>query len=84
VWFEHSPAFEVTDTTKTSVVALYPLEQDPLASGWLLGGDKLRGKAALVDVREGAGHVILFGFRPQFRGQSMAMYPLIWMALKGW
>jgi hypothetical protein len=37
-----------------------------------------------VDVRQGTGHVLLFGFKPQFRGQSMAMYPLIWMALKGW
>jgi hypothetical protein len=83
-WFEHGPAFETTDSTRTAVIARYPAEADPLLSGWLLGGDRLRGKAALVDVRQGTGHVLLFGFKPQFRGQSMAMYPLIWMALKGW
>jgi hypothetical protein len=81
-WFEHSPAFEVTDTARVAVVARYPADQDPLVSGWLLGGEKLRGKAAMVDVSVAKGHVVLFGFRPQYRGQSMGMYPLIWEALK--
>ncbi|MGZ8468337.1 MAG: M14 family zinc carboxypeptidase [Gemmatirosa sp.] len=81
-WFESSPAFEVTDPTRATVVARYPAQGDPLLSGWLLGAEKLAGKAAMVDVRQGRGHVVLFGFRPQYRGQSMATFPLLWNALR--
>ena len=83
IWFEDGPAFEVTDSARATVVARYPEEGDPLVSGWLLGGDRLRGKGALVEARLGRGRVVLFGFRPQYRAQSMATYPLIWSALAG-
>ena len=82
VWFEASPAFEVTDPSRASVVARYPAQGDPLLSGWLLGAEKIAGKAAMVDVAMGKGHVVLFGFRPQYRAQSMATYPLLWNALR--
>ena len=80
-WFEDSPAFEITDATRAVAVASYPASGDPLLSGWLLGGSKLNGKAALVDVAVGKGHAILFGFRPQYRGQSMNTQPLLWGAI---
>jgi hypothetical protein len=82
IWFEESPAFEITDSTQATAVASYPAVGNPLLSGWLLGGAKLNGKAALVDVKRGSGHVVLFGFRPQYRGQSLTTYPLVWAALQ--
>lgn len=74
VWFESSPAFDVKSGR---VVLRYP-HRDPLLSGWLLGGEQLYGKAALVEVSLGKGKVVLFGFRPQYRAQSWTTYvPLL-------
>ncbi len=80
VWFENGAAFEVTDAS-AAVVARYPATGDPLLSGWLLGGERLNGKAALVEVTKGRGRVVLFGFRPQYRGQTEATLPLLWGAM---
>lgn len=82
VWFEEGPAFAIADTSRAIAVAAYR-SGNPLLSGWLLGGARLTGTAALVEARRGAGHVVLFGFRPQYRGQSMATLPFLWNALLG-
>ena len=63
------------------VIAWYPKDKDPLLSGWLLGRERIKGKAALVEVGMGKGRIILFGFRPQYRGQSLATYPLFFNAI---
>ena len=81
VWFEDSPAFEITDPASATAVLTYPSSGNPLLSGWLLGPTRLNGKAAMVDVRRGRGRVVLYGFRPQYRGQTNATFPLIWSAL---
>jgi hypothetical protein len=77
LWFEASPAFEVE---KGRVLARYD-DGDPLLSGWLLGGERLRGRAALVEALLGKGRVVLFGFRPQYRAQSRATYVALLNAL---
>src|SRR5438067_6911847 len=66
---------------RVKIIAWYPQDKDPLLSGWLLGGDRIKGKAALVEVSMGKGRIILFGFRPQYRGQSLATYPLFFNAI---
>ena len=35
----------------------------------------------MVDVKRGRGHVVLYGFRPQYRGQTPT-FPLIWAAIQ--
>jgi murein tripeptide amidase MpaA len=81
-WVEDSPIFEfdARDADRVHIIARYPLG-DPLLSGWLLGGRKLWGKSALLEVTLGKGRVYLFGFRPQYRAQSLATYPLLFNAI---
>jgi hypothetical protein len=80
-WFENSPAFEVRDAASVKVIAGYPAASSSLLSGWILGDQLLRGKAALVEAKLGKGRVVMFGFRPQYRGQSLATLPLLFNAI---
>ena len=80
-WFEGSPAFEVTDPATVKVIAKYPDSENPLLSGWVLGDKLIRGKAAMVEAKIGKGRVILFGFRPQYRAQSLATLPLLFNSI---
>jgi hypothetical protein len=84
-WVEDSPVFEIKSDplalVRVKIIARYPDSGTPLLSGWLLGDERIRGKAALVEVGLGEGKIYLFGFRPQYRAQSLATYPLLFNAI---
>ena len=79
-YFINSSAFDATDGGKVQVIARYA-KQGVLQSGWLRGEDKIKEKIALAEVTIGKGRVVLFGFRPQHRGQTWGTFPLIWNAI---
>ena len=47
------------------------------------GRSTLAGKAAIVEASVGQGSVVLFGFQPDYRGQTVTTWPLLFNALAG-
>jgi hypothetical protein len=64
-----------------AVLARYPKQTNPLESGLLLHPEAIEGKAAAVELAYGRGRIVLFGFKPQFRGQSHATYKYLFNEL---
>ncbi len=81
VFVFRSPAFTTLDGFKGEALASYQTEGSPLRSGFLLGEKYLNGYAAAMDVEHGQGHVVLFGFQPQWRGQPMGTFRALFNAM---
>lgn len=81
VMFERGPAFEAKRGFKGKVLASYAPTGNPLRSGVLLHPEAIQGKAAAMEVEYGKGKIYLYGFRPQWRGQSHGSYKLLFNTL---
>ena len=82
-FYTNGPVFAPVDgftSLRSTVVARYPAV-DVVASGYLRGEEIMAGRAAVVSIEMNPGRVVLFGIRPQHRGQAHATFPLLFNAL---
>jgi zinc carboxypeptidase len=68
------------DDREVKTVARYA-NHDLLASGWISGERAVLRKTILAEARFGKGRVVLFGFRPLFRGQSVGTFKFVLNAI---
>ncbi|HEX6178624.1 MAG TPA: M14 metallopeptidase family protein [Thermoanaerobaculia bacterium] len=84
-FLDSAMAFDTTAPASSMqrwVLATYPEdEEDILLSGWINGAERLTRKAAAVALTYGKGKIVLFGFRPQHRGQTHATFPMVFNSL---
>ena len=80
VFSDGSPVFTTLDGFQGAALAKYQPTGSPLLSGYLLGERYLNDYAAALDVKQGDGHVILIGFRPQWRGQPVGTFRVVFNA----
>jgi len=74
------PLVEMPSTPRFDSIVNFT-EEDVLMSGWATGTEHIATKTAMARVPHGQGEVVVFGFRPQFRGQPRGTYKLFFNAL---
>ena len=81
IFADGSPVFETQEGFQGRVLARYAETGSPLLSGYLIGEKHLSGKAAALDVQLDAGHIVLLGFRPEWRGQPFGTFRVLFNAV---
>jgi hypothetical protein len=78
IFYENGPVFHVNGNALS--VASFTTDK-PLLSGWVQGGELLKGTSVIAEEPVGKGRIVLFGFRPQYRAQSEVTYKFLFNAL---
>jgi hypothetical protein len=79
-YWRSSMAYEVDDP-RIRIVGRYG-QGDPLLSGWVLGGEHIEGQPAILEANIGEGSLVLFGFQPNYRAQTVSTWPLLFNAMR--
>jgi len=80
VMFQNGPAFRPADGFNGRVLARYT-QDNPLESGFAVNPGYLKDSAAAVEVNYGRGKILLYGFSPQWRGQSHGAFKFLFNPL---
>ena len=89
VFFSRGRAFEPTEEDggeqveevfTIEPVVTYP-EESLLLSGWMIGDERIQGRAAALDVSYGEGRIFIFGFNVHNRAQARSTLRMFFNAL---
>jgi hypothetical protein len=81
IYFDNGLAWEVSSSDlQGGAFVRYPNE-NPMTSGWIIGDEVIRNRAAAVEYKIGSGRVALFGFDVIFRGQPHLGFMLLFNAI---
>ena len=78
IFYENGPVFRVDGDAQS--IASFATDK-PLLSGWIQGGEFLKGTSVIAEEPQGKGRLVLFGFRPTYRAQSEVTYKFFFNAL---
>ncbi|MEQ1924120.1 MAG: hypothetical protein ABL952_16580, partial [Pyrinomonadaceae bacterium] len=67
--------------SRPRVILRFAPEKELLVSGMLAGGAELAGKAAVVDVPVGRGHVVMFANNPMWRHETHGSFSMLFNAI---
>jgi zinc carboxypeptidase len=80
--FNQSRAFKIDASASGITEVSKYAGKDILMSGWALGEEThLANTSAMVHAKRGSGDLVMFAFRPQFRGQSRGTYRMIFNSI---
>jgi hypothetical protein len=71
----------IPPANRARVILRYADSKDLLVSGLIENGDEIAQHAAVLDVPQGAGHVVLFSINPVYRGETESTYALVLNAI---
>ncbi len=81
VFYDNSPVFRLTDSARGGTTPLRFEGKQLLRSGWGWGQENLDGAAAVVDLPQGDGRVLLIGPDITLRAQSHGAFKLLFNAI---
>ncbi|NOR22023.1 MAG: hypothetical protein GQ476_05000, partial [Candidatus Aminicenantes bacterium] len=82
IYRSHSgPLLRIEEEKEKHVVLRYAKEGEVCLSGIVKSQDEIKGKAAVVDVPVGKGHIVLFTFNPFWRDLSHGNYMFVFNAI---
>ena len=82
IYRSHSgPLLKIEEEKEKHIVLRYAKEGEVCLSGIVISQDEIKGKAAVVDVPVGKGHIVLFTFNPFWRDLSHGNYMFVFNAI---